>query len=219
MRLLIAAASLCLALPAAAQDAPEVIGTAVIEGQDVELLSDGSWRPLVEEAPAARAAAPEITEGPCAPVTETLAFCGAPESLTAMDPAGTAFTGVWRPTGGSDITFGLMAETAGLSRGVTLEDFVRLVVETAETGAGIDEEILGFRRALEGETLGHPSTTLAYRMPQGPGGTLGFVNTLVMTEDEAIQLLAWQPGPEPTDGLLDAQQAFAALFRPAEDAR
>ncbi|MGZ9809774.1 hypothetical protein ACXN5S_04860 [Pseudoroseicyclus sp. H15] len=216
MRLLIAAASLCLALPAFAQDAPTVIGNAVIDGQEVELLSDGSWRPLAEAAPAAPL---ELAEGPCAPLSESLAFCGAPGSLMAIDPGSSAFTALWRPEGGSPVMFGVMAETAGLSRGVTLDDFIELVVETAETGAGIDQEILGFRRVTEGEALGYPATTLAYRLPQGPGGTLSFVNTLVMTEDEAVQILAWQPGTEPTDALLHTQQDFAALIRPAEEAQ
>ena len=201
MRILVLAA--LLAAPAAAQ---EVVGSGVVAGRAVELLSDGTWRER-----------PPTAEG-CTPVVGPLAFCSGPPEFTPTDDLepGSPIDAQWRA--GSARFAQVLHDATGEADGVTLDGIEAAVIDNAARFAGVapqEVEVVATIPALVDEALGR---TVVYVVAL-EGTPFVFQNTLLLLPDDHAQIMTFATGRGPDAELASLHQRFLDAFRIEDAAR
>ncbi len=177
-----------------AANAQDVVGTAVIAGERVELLSDQTWR-FVD---------PAAVDSNCKPVNAVVSFCGAPRwSATGLPTPD--FSAAYRQT---DRSYGgVIFEGLGTSSGMTQEFMRNALLQYAAQATGVSVDQIP---VIESKTISVddvPAERLSYSLNLG-GLDVVYQNTVIVTENETIQLLVWTIGK--TFG--DAERSVADEF-------
>lgn len=184
------AAMLLLAAPVPAAD---LVGMTFVDGRQVELLSDGTWR-FVSLAPPSE----------CGEVEAPVRFCGWPpewSGVASQPPLDRTYV---HESGGSGA---ILVEP--LVAGQTLRmDFLReMVLRSAALRSGIRFEDLVPLAETEAEVDGLPGRTLAVPTKMG-GLDMVHMITLVVAEGWSAQLITLTTGP----GFGEAEQAVHRDF-------
>ena len=199
MRRLAALILCCWLTPAVAEDAA-VIGTAVLGGKRVELLSDNTWRfaEFGDEDPS------------CVPINSVLSFCGTIFDWRPIDTSGTEFLRQFQHD--SRIHAGILYEEVGAADGMDMDFMRNAVIENAAMGTGVRPEEIPIHAATLGDVDGHPSETITY------GATfngLDFVyqNTIVNFDHHNLQFVVWSVGDTANDKARAASDNFIQSMR------
>ncbi len=174
------AAIILLALPVSAQNS-DVVGTAVLGGKRVELLSDRTWR-FADEAQA---------EGPCVPINTVLTFCGSIIDWRPVDTTGTEFTRLFRQD--SRTYGGIIYEEVGAAEGMDLEFMRNIIIENAAMGTGVQAQDIPIFGVQAVEVDGHPAETIIYGANFN-GLDIIYLNTIVNSENHNVQFVVWTIG-------------------------
>lgn len=188
-----------IALPLAAQNA-KVVGTAIVDGQRVELLSDRSWR-YAEAA---------TTERGCAEINHVLQLCGVSDRWTSLDTTGTEFIRQFRLN--SRTYSGIIYEELGAADGLTAEFMRQAVLENAAMFTGVRAEDIP---VISIDTLTvdeNPAERVVYGAKFN-GLDIVYQNTIVNAANHNIQVVVWSVGAELTDEAQNANADFINAIR------
>ncbi|MEM1273914.1 MAG: hypothetical protein AAGF88_08855 [Pseudomonadota bacterium] len=169
------------ALPLPAQT---VIGTAVVDGQEVEILSDNTWR--------FRASIPATAD--CVAVDGPISFCTRTSRWRALPTT---------PSPAVDVIFQLddrsyammVIEAVGLRDGLNTAGLQQIVLSNAATAANRPPDSIPILESYDAEVDGAPYPTISFRATlQG----LNFVYhvTMILQDAAAIQLTSYTIGAE-----------------------
>jgi hypothetical protein len=165
--------------------AQDVVGTSVVKGRTVELLSDYSWHYKDQATTACRA------------IKSPVSFCG--ESLGWKYVPRNNDTGVAAMFQHDDTNYGeFIVEHIGASTGVTMDTMRGLVLSNAATFMGRKPEEVVTVGDDPVTVDGFTGETLIYK---GVAGKLPFVfyNTIVITPSDTAQIATFSVGTEATD--------------------
>lgn len=180
---IIAALSVAMASPAPAQD---IVGTAVLGGKKVELLSDNTWRFMQTTGPST-----------CVAMHSAIEFCG---SILNWRPAKATgdFTRVF--TYDHRTSAGYIVEDVGTNDGVNPEFMRSLILEYAAEGSEITVEEVPVLGVFDTEIDGHPAETIVYGTRPN-GVSFVFANTVFLHDRLTVQAIVWSMGKEYTPEL------------------
>lgn len=186
-----------LAAPVWAQEA-SVVGTAILGGKRVELMSDNTWR--FSEISAAKT---------CVPINTLLSFCGSTLTWTPTSAVGSDFTRLYR--NGSRTYGGVIYEDIGSADGMDIEFMRNVVIENAAAFAGIapgEVPIYGVEDVTVDDV---PGETVMYGVNLG---ALKFVyqNTILNWDHHTMQFVVWTVGDELTDQAREMNADFLDSF-------
>lgn len=191
-------AALALAAPAGAQET-SVVGTAVIGGKKVELLSDRSWR--FAEVGAA--------QGTCVPINLTLSFCGSILDWKPIPTTGSEFTRLFRHD--SRTYAGVIYEEVGREDGMDAEFMRNVVIENAAAATGIPPAEIPIHDVQDKALDGIPAETIAYGASIN-GLDVVYMNTILNGPRHTVQLVSWTIGADLTDQTREAHRGFTEGF-------
>ncbi|MEL7461688.1 MAG: hypothetical protein AAFX59_00505 [Pseudomonadota bacterium] len=178
-----------------AANAQDVVGTAVVDGARVDLLSDQTWR---YSNPATD------TSSTCPPINSFVSFCGAPSWISTALPT-PDFAAAYRQSG--RIYGGIIYEELGTSAGMT-QDFMRnAMLQYAAQATGVPVDQVPVLDAATTVVNDVPAERISYSLNVG-GIDVVYQNTVVVTEDHTFQFLVWTIG----SSFEDAERAVAADF-------
>lgn len=184
--------------------AQSVVGTTIIEGRDVQLLSNNTWR-FTETT--------GLEEG-CTIIDGNLSFCGAPTrwQRAPVTPA-PAIDALFQV---DDRNFGmLIVEGLGRADGLTEENLREAVLLNAGAAAGLVRQAVPVIDTFE-STVGDKSyPTIAYQI-ELQGLPFTYLTTLVVEERSAAQLTTYAIGEAITDGQRALHTEFLSLVRLGE---
>ncbi len=171
--------ALLLASPGLTQD---VVGTSVVNGKTIEILSNSTWRYKEKQA----------TD--CSVVKYTLSFCGAGPNWKFTTPQGDA-AAMYQHDAGDYGEF--IIEHIGSRRGVTMDFMHNTVLANAASFAGQKTADVP---ALSDQPIsvdGFKGDTVVYKA--APNGMQAiFYNTIVVTPDDTVQIVTFSIGPAAT---------------------
>ncbi len=194
-RLAALALAASLALPATAQDT-DVVGTTILGGKRVELLSDKTWR-FADLA--------DSNDGKCVPINTVLAFCGTIFDWRPIGTAGTEFTRQFRHDSRSYA--GIIFEELGATDGMDLEFMRNAIIENAAMGAGVRPAEIPIHDAQSTTVDGQPGETIVFSV-NFDGLEVTFQNTIVNAPHHNVQFVVWTIGPELTEDGKALHEAF-----------
>lgn len=182
-----------------ASEAQTQVGRTIIDGRDVILFSDQTWR----FADTGNASACQFSSGP-------LTFCGAPS--------------IWRrmpDTGNPDIdalyqlneqTFGMIIlEGLGRAAGVTEQNIQTIVLSTFALRTGVDRSQVPVIEITDTTLDNRPVRTIVYSGALD-GLPLVFANTLLLLDGHNAQLMTYTLGQAYTDNHRTAHLQFLSEF-------
>lgn len=191
------AAALCLGIGAGAS-AQDVVGTAIVDGRRVELLSDRTWREASGQP-----------EG-CSVVDEPVSFCGSPtrwRRSTSRNPEIDAYYVA------SDNEFAqIIVETLGRNAGLDLEGFRGIVLEIAGSAMGVRPSEVPVLDTRNVEVDGLDAETVVYQIDVS-GVPVVFANTLALGDAFAFQAQTWMAGQTFTDEHRELHDEFLSGLR------
>lgn len=196
-------AAMAAALPSTSF-AQSVVGTAVVDGQEVELLSNNTWR-----------FAADIDLGAnCAVVDAPIAFCGAPtrwqRAPAAPSPAVDALYQL------DDRNFGmLIVDGIGRADGLDVNGLRDSVLLNAGAAAGTPGQAVPVLETFESEVEGKPYSTVSYQV-QIQGLSFVYQTTLYVDDNNAAQFTTYAVGNALTDGQRAIHEEFLSLIRIAQ---
>lgn len=171
------------------------VGRTIIDGRDVLLFSDQTWR-FAEQGGATS----------CQFVAQPLSFCGAPS--------------IWRPmpdTGNPDIdgfyqlderTFGMIIlEGLGRTAGVTEQNIQTVVLGNFALRTGVDRSQVPVIEVTDTTLDNRPVRTMVYSGAVD-GLPLVFANTLLLLDNHNAQLITYSLGQQFTDAHRAAHERF-----------
>ena len=165
--ILIAAPTICFA--------QSEVGTSVVDGKTVELLSNFTWKYKEER------------QDSCQSVKYTVAFCGAGRLWQSTPPTGDAAAAYKH----DDANYGeFIVEQFGSKQGLALDAMRKIVVDNAASAAGIkaaDVDILSDEAV---SVDGHNGETLVYKVTIEHIPCL-FLNTVVITDIYTMQIITY----------------------------
>jgi hypothetical protein len=191
-----------LAFPAIAQD---VVGTALVDGKRVELLSNNTWR-------IARAAGAGTSE--CELIGTLLTFCDASNDWNTSRAAGTDFLRIYRHS--SRVYSGIIHDDVGSADGVDLEFLRKSAINIAAVSTGIRSEDVQIAGVVDAEVIGWPGEALTYAILI-EGTPFTYQNTFVNSGNHSLQLMNWSLGPDVTDEATQMRESFLGGIRISED--
>jgi hypothetical protein len=194
---LVLIALLSLGTPGLAQD---VVGTSVLGGKRVELLSDNTWR--FAEVPEA--------DGACEPINNVLSFCGTIFDWRPSRTSGTDFIRVFNHS--DQIAAGIIYEELGAADGMDLAFMRNVVIETAADATGMRPEDVVISNVEEHTVSGLPAETISYEVVMN-GLDLRYHNTIVSTENHTFQLVSWNVGKEEPEEFAEVADSFVEAVR------
>lgn len=166
--------------------AQDVLGTSVIDGRNIEILEDGSWR---------FEATPDTTEE-CEPLPQKVEFCGVSDGWTPTTPPSPQIAAQYRY---DDRHYGqFVIEGVGTDEGMSLTFFLDAVIRNAAAVTGVPREniiVLGQRDAT---ISGYQGQTIVYRARFDKLDVV-FANTILVLEDRSIQSITFSVGRDETD--------------------
>jgi len=174
--------------------AQEVVGTAVVEGEKVTLFADGTWEYATP------------TVGDCKVVARNLSFCGSPREWQRVSNAPAPLAAQYKRRG---FEYGqMLVEDIGLDQGMNLKLMRDAALQNAGQASGqAPEDVLVL--ADDPITVDDiDGITLAYAV-EFRGSDVVFANTLLLTQDQAMQLQTFVGG---TDDFSDKHRTLHAEF-------
>lgn len=188
-------AAMATALPAAAQD---VVGSTIVEGRSVQLLSDFTWK-YASQSPSA-----------CQTIENGVSFCGKRSGWTQFPPASADVAANYRL---NDRSYGLfIVEEVGSDDGVTPEAMRNMVVENAASAGEQDAKDIRVLGPTSSEVDGLPGETITYfvKMDQMP---IVFTNTIVLEKHRTVQVVTYGLGAALTEDMKANHARFLAETR------
>ncbi len=163
--------------------ASEILGTSIVDGRKVEILSDGTWRfsePLPED---------------CQSLTSQLLLCATDSKWTKVAPATADITAQFRH---NDTTYGLIiVEDIGAKQGLTNELMREIVLDNAAAAIGFDRDDVSVVSVDDTQLFGKPAETLSYFM-EIDGLPVLYRNTVLIDADQTVQALTYEVARELT---------------------
>ena len=194
---LLTLACIWLSTSALAQD---VVGTSVLGGKRVELLSDNTWR-FVE--------VPEA-DGRCVPINTKLSFCGTIFDWRPKRTAGTDFTRVFSHS--DVIAAGIIHEEIGAADGMDLAFMRNRVIENAADVTGMRPEEIVISEVQDVMVGDYPGEMIAYEVTMD-GLEIRYRNTIISTDNHTFQLVAWNVGKTRAENFSEVAQSFLDATR------
>jgi len=176
------AALLALGAPAAAQD-PTVVGRGTVDGRQVDLLEDGTWRYSA------------TGRQPCIPVTTEVFFCGSLSAWRPFPPRGTGAAALFRY---DDRHYGMfLVDNIGGANGITLDDAQASVLKAVADAARATPDQIPVMSVTAAEVHGMAGRTIIYgaRLNNLP---LVYANTVIVSDDVTLQIATYAIGTEYT---------------------
>jgi hypothetical protein len=188
--------AISLAAPAMAQ---EVVGSSIVGGRTVRLMSDFTWK---YDAPAS---------GNCPVVQDNVSFCGESAGWTRTSGNGNGdAAAVFRL---NDRNYGeFIVEKLGSEDGMNPELMRSTLIENAADAAGIpskDVPILGSEPA---QVDGFSGETITY-IVKIKGLSFIFINTVVLGKHQAVQIVTYSVGLTLTDEMKANHKRFLEATR------
>jgi hypothetical protein len=173
------AATLCAVLiVSASASAQTQVGRTIIDGRDVLLFSDQSWR----FADTGNTSSCRFSSGP-------LAFCGAPSIWRTMPETGNPDIDAFYQL--NEQTFGMIIlEGLGRAAGVTAENLQAVVLGNFALRVGIDRAQVPVLEIDDLDVDGRPLRTMVYS-GSIDGIPLVFANTLLLLDNHNAQLITY----------------------------
>ncbi|MEM7438548.1 MAG: hypothetical protein AAF393_03045 [Pseudomonadota bacterium] len=191
----ILASCLCIAMPATAQS---IVGTTVVDGQKVQLLSDNTWRFA------------EGGTGDCAQLHVKLSFCGDTREWQKSDPPSPDIIAQYMF---KQSFFGqYIIEDVGTESGVTREGMRKIAIENAAAAAGVSAAEVAVLVNEEGTHFGLPSDTLVYAVVVDSLAVV-FANTIVVGKNAMVQINTFTLGTEFAPEHNDIHRDFVSLTK------
>ncbi|NOX73703.1 MAG: DUF1795 domain-containing protein [Alphaproteobacteria bacterium] len=164
--------------------AQTLVGTAIVDGNKVELLSDNSWRYA------------DTKQNSCRSVHLQVQLC-APEGIWKKIKAPSAdITAAFSKDARNYLMF--IIEEIGSNLGVSQKLLRKTAIETAALGAGIDPENVPILELLPAEVDGQTGETVVYAV-NIDGVPVVIANTMVIRPDLTIQVVQYTIGKEYKD--------------------
>jgi len=181
--------------------AQEIVGTAIVDGAQVSLFSDGTW------------AFAETPDGECRTIAPSVAFCGAPSVWTVLSTTPPGIAAQYRH---SPVQYAQMIiEGLGRAQGLNEKLVGRAALTNAASGMKVrvqDVPVL----SDEAVTLdGVAGRTLVYAVNLS-GTHLVFANSYFIRENQTLQLQTYVVGAREYD---EAHKVFHAAFLDQMDLR
>jgi hypothetical protein len=184
--------------PAAAQD---VIGTSVIGGKRIEILSDNTWRYSDFDRKG---------DGPCVPIDNRLTFCGSILDWRPMNTTGTDFVRQFKHS--ERIYAGVIHENLGASDGVDNEYMRNIVIENVAMFTNVRPEEIPIFGVEPVEVDGTPAETIVYGAIFN-GLDIVYQNTLINGDDFNLQFVVWSVGDQLSEDAVEMNANFLSSFR------
>lgn len=166
--------------------AQDVLGTSVIDGRNVEILDDGSWRFEVT---------PDATEE-CDPLPQKVVFCGVPDGWMPTTPPSPQIAAQYRY---DDRHYGqFVIEGIGTNEGMSLVFFLDAVIRNAAAVTGVPRENIIVLDQRDATVSGYPGQTIVYRARFDKLDVV-FANTILVLEDRSIQSITFSVGRDETE--------------------
>lgn len=156
--------------------AQEVVGTSMVNGEMVELLSDHSWR-YVDGQP----------QG-CERIHARIEFCQETAYWDIQPKPNGEISAMFKHGNREALMF--IAEDLGIKDGVTLDFLSKLVVHNAAKGGNVAPEDIPILKTVKTEVFGAPAVTIIYKVNIN-GLDFVFANTAVALEDFSMQVVTY----------------------------
>ena len=172
----------------------EKVGTAIVDGKKVELLSDGSWRYTQ----------PQLSTD-CMAIKANLEFCGIQNGWTKVADNSVDITAQFKF---DDRTYGLfIVEEVGLDDGVSLEFMRTAIIENFAGATGIEPEDVVVFDVEDQKLQGRDAAIITY------GGKLSgtnviFRNMIVVDDNMTVQAAVYTFGKTVTEHLKERHSEF-----------
>lgn len=191
-RIIVTLVVLGTAVPAFAQ---QVVGTSLIDGRPVQLMSDFTWKYLTP-APAG-----------CDAVQGTVAFCSVNSGWTRISSASPDIAAEYRL---DDKNYGeFIVESLGIDDGITPDKYRDLVIQNAASAAKVQPKDIVTFGLDSAEIDGVAGTTIAYEMKMDDLPIV-FINTMIMEKHRTTQVVTFHIGGNVTDSMRSVHKAFLA---------
>jgi hypothetical protein len=164
--------------------AQTLVGTAIVGGKKVELLSDNSWRYADTE------------QGACRSVHLQVLFCAPQGDWKKIKAPSSEITAAFSKDDRNYLMF--IVEEIGSDLGVTQEVLRQTVIENAAFGAGIDPANVPILELNPAEVGGQAGETAVYAVTLG-GLPVVIANTMVIRPDLTVQVVQYTIGKEYKD--------------------
>lgn len=188
-------ATVALGFPAAAQ---QVVGTSLVDGRPVQLMSDFSWKYVSQ------------TGTSCQSVQDQVSFCGQDAGWRRTSSGSGDAAAMYRL---NDRTYGLfIVEGLGLEDGISAKMMRSAILENAAKlsgGEGKDVPVLGIEPA---KVDGLPSETVIY-VANSDGMSFVFLNTIAMDKKSTVQAVTYHVGNNVTDEMRALHKRFLDATR------
>ncbi len=194
-------AALMIALFAGPVFAQEVLGTAVIGGKRVELLSDNTWRYFDAD---------RATEAGCVAIDNRLSFCGSILNWRPLPTAGTEFIRQFRHS--DRVYAGIIHEGLGANDGMDADFMRNAIIENVASFTGARPQDIPIHNVTETEVDGQPAESITYGA-KFEGLDIIYQNTLVNGPDFNLQFVVWSIGSEVTDEAREMNDNFLRSVR------
>jgi hypothetical protein len=188
-----AALGVAAVLAAAPAFAQQIVGTSVVGGRPVQIMSDYTWR-YVSPAPAG-----------CENVQDGVLFCGKARGWERIDSSNKEVTASYRR---SDRSYAmLIVERIGSEQGMTPELMRRAILGHAASATGLQaKDITTF--GVESKTIGGiPAETISYAVKMD-GLPLVFTNTVFIEKNRTVQIATYGLGVALTDEMKADHKSF-----------
>lgn len=180
---------------AAAQD---VVGSSLVNGKQVQLMSDFTWRYT----------ASPISD--CTTIESDVSFCGLAGGWQRTTSNNGDAKAVFRK---NDRSYGMfIVEALGSADGMTSETMRGLVVGNAADAAGIQAKDVPVLSVTPATIDGHAATTVVYAIRLN-GLNLVYSNTIITEPKRNIQAVTFGIGTELTEEMTEDHRQFLAAVQ------
>ena len=199
MKKLVSMTMICAAW-AMASPAQEVVGRSTVDGQQVELLSDNTWR-LAETTP---------LDADCSAIEAGLTFCGSRTRFKVLRPPSPDIDRFYTV---DDQNYAmLIVEGFGTALGLSEDGMADIILQNAVAGASVDVADVKVLEDIETEVAGLPARQLVYGL-RISGLPFVFYNSYRVGLERSLQVITYVLASEPTEPALALHQEFLSGVR------
>jgi hypothetical protein len=177
--------------PALAQ---QVVGTSIVEGRAIQIMSDNTWR-YSTPAPAN-----------CETVQEGVVFCGKARGWVRTRGNSNDAGPVYRR---NDRAYGLLLiEKVGADEGMSADTMRKAVLGNAAGAAGLQEkDVTAFGVERSRTVSGFAAETISYAVKMG-GIPFVFTNTIIIDKHRTVQVATYGVGQALTEEMKADHKSF-----------
>ncbi|MDZ4396017.1 hypothetical protein [Cypionkella sp.] len=187
-----------IALIGSTLQAQTVVGKALVDGKEVELFSNETWRFTVETAP------------DCITITPKLTFCGNPAHWKPSPPPAPIVAAAYQFNG---TTYGqVVIEDVGTDLGLTVETARASVLQGVKITAKSEPTVMLVETT---DFQGQPAQTVVYQVKLG-AMTVVYANTMFLGKATLAQIMTYEIGSDYTDSHKAAHAEFLAATQVKE---